>query len=151
MAQDWGAGLSGLGGAVGSLFGASGDKAEASAYRTAASIAAGNAQITQQSVGIQQTQAQRKIFQVEGAQQAEVGGAGFAQTGSAGDLLRSTAQQGSLTHQLIQAQGQIQVNSFQEQASSYQAMAKAADMAAGGGIFGGLLKGASAALSFFGI
>lgn len=148
MAIDF-SGLGGLGGAVSTLFGAAGDAAEASAYGQAAKLASQNAQIAQESTAIQETQAQRQIFKVIGGQQAEVGGAGMLQSGSAQDLLRASASQGSLQKQLIQQQGAITAAGYQEEAAAYKGMQGAAKAASSGGIFGGLLQGAGAIASMF--
>ena len=143
MSFNLGAGLQGFGGAVQSVFGALGDQSEASAYRTAASIASGNAQITATSTAIQEAQAQRKLFQVSGAQQAEVAGAGFSASGSSADIFRNTATQGALNKELLYMQGRITENSYEAQAASYTSMAKAAS---GSGILGAITGVAKAGL-----
>ncbi len=138
----------GLSSAAGSLFGGIGDLKEADAYKKAASLAANNAQIAAESTQIQETQAQRKIFQTIGAQQAEVASAGFAASGSNLDLLHSSISQGSLQKQLIGEQGLIQQNSFLEEAAADQGKAAAAKAAAGGGFLSSIFKVAS---SFIGL
>src|SRR5581483_7490836 len=79
---------------------------------------------------IQEMQVQREAYKAIGGQIADVAGAGFAESGSALDLLRSSAAQGALAKQLVTEQGGIQVESYKTQAASYDAMAQAADMAA---------------------
>lgn len=133
-----------LGGAVSSIFGGIGDLSEASAYGKAANYAGQNAEIEQQSTAIQAMQAQRKITQTTGQEQAQVAGAGFANSGSSADLLRSSAEQGALTKNLIQEQGAITQNGYLEAQAQYQGMQGAAQAAAGGGILGGILKGVAA-------
>jgi hypothetical protein len=138
----------GLGGAVSGLFGAFGDFAEAKAYKTASQLAMQNAVITEEATKLQETQANRQIFKTLGAQAAQVGGAGLAASGSAMDLLRSSAQQGALTKQLIQAQGLITQQGFEAESAQYQGMASAAKSAGTGGIFGSILKGIGAVIPF---
>lgn len=142
------AGFSDLGGAVSSLFGAVGSFASAKGYKAAAGYAAQNAEIAAQSTAIQETQAQRKIYQTIGGQKADVAGAGLAASGSALDVMRDSAQQGSLTKQLIQNQGAINIAGYQEEAANYNAMASASKASGTGGILGGLLKVASFAAPF---
>ena len=60
---------------------------------------------------------------------AATGGAGL-EGGSAGDLMRSSMQQGALANQLIKTQGNIQENAYQEQVVGYQGM-QASSNAAG--------------------
>lgn len=164
MAVNIGAGIQGIGDAATSLFGAAasgasaqGDVAEEQAYEKASSIALENAGIVKQSTAIQETQATRQIFQGMGSTSAALGAANL-EGGSAGDLMRSGAQQGALTKQLIQQQGDITQLGYEQEASSYTGMANAAAAAAsaaksseGGGIFGGLLKIVGAGISFAGL
>lgn len=138
----------GLGGAVSGLFGAFGDFAEGRAYKTASQLAAQNAQIAMESMRIQETQASRQIYKTLGSQAAAVGGANLASSGSALDILRSSAQQGSLTKQLIQQQGLITAHGFEAESAQYQAMSQAAKGSGVGGIFGSILKGVGAVLPF---
>ena len=144
-----------VGGAVNDLFGAAGDTSEGNAYGEAASYDKLNAQITQQATGIAETQAQRQLYQVQGGTQAQVGGAGFANSGSSMDILRSSAQQGALQKQLIQAQGQITSNGYEAEAQHYSAMQKAAyssstakGAAGAGNLIGGVLSLGAAVLPF---
>lgn len=115
-----------LGGAVGDLFGSSGATAEAKSYTGAATLANQNAQLTAASTRIQQTQLSRQILQTEGTQTAEVAGAGFQESGSALDLLRSSASQGALAQSLTNIQGAINENAYAEQAGAYTAAAASA-------------------------
>lgn len=130
-----------LGGAVSDIFGAAGAMSSASAYETAAKIASSNADITLRSGQIQAEQEQRTVFQALGAEKATTAGAGFNTTsGSAGDLLRSSVQQGALAKQLIVNQSEITAQGFEQQAAAYKGQAGAAKTSAGGGILGGLIK-----------
>lgn len=142
------AGFADLGGAVSDIFGAVGKFAEAKGYKAAAGYAQSNAEISQQSTNIQEYQAQRQIEKTLGGQQSDVAGAGLAASGSALDLFRDSAQQGSLTKQLIANQGAINVQGYQAEAASYDAMATAAKAAGSGGILGGIIKGVSAVAAF---
>ena len=123
-AQSFQTGASDLGGAVGSLFQgfsdqasasadlakaamsrsayeadllkSQGDLAEGAAYGEAATLADLNAKFTAQSTAIQESQADRTLFQSLGETSAGVASSGFAEGGSAGDILRSSASQGAL-------------------------------------------------------
>jgi hypothetical protein len=64
-----------------------------------------------------------------GGQRADVAGAGFAESGSALDLLRSSAQQGALNRAVLGQQGLIQEAGYKEQAQSYTNMSEAATIA----------------------
>lgn len=129
-----------VGGAVSDLFAAEGDRAEASNYRLAAGYADKNEQYTELSTSIKNMQADRQINQAIGQQQSQVAGAGFATGGSAGDLLRESASQGSLTHAVLSEQGLITEEGYKEQAQSYRTMADAADSAAMGSDIGAGIK-----------
>jgi hypothetical protein len=142
------AGFSDLGGAVSDLFGAVGSFASAKGYSKAAGLASQNAEIAAQSTAIQETQAQRKIYQTIGGQKADVAGAGLAASGSALDVMRDSAQQGSLTKQLIANQGAINIAGYEEEAANYSAMASASKASGTGGILGSILKVASFAAPF---
>ena len=65
-----------------------------------------------------------------GKTMADVAGAGFAESGSALDILRSSAQQGAITQAVASQQGLINEASYQEQGQSYLQMANAAGEAA---------------------
>lgn len=146
-----GGGFNALGGAVSDLTASFGDEAEASNYRMAADLADKNEQYTELSTAIKNTQADREIYQTIGQQQAQVAGAGFAEGGSAGDLLRSSVSQGALQHAVISKQGQMQEEAYKEQAASYRTMADAADKASTFSEIGAGLKFASSIASFAGL
>lgn len=81
-------------------------------------------------------------------------GAGFAQSGSALDILRTSAQQGATTRAVIGQQGLITEAGYQEQSEAYQNMASAAGTAINaektsetGDLIGAGLKGAAALAS----
>lgn len=69
---------------------------------------------------------------------ADVSGAGFGMSGSALDILRSGAQQGALTKQVLAQQGLISEAGYEEQQQSYLNMAQAADAAAQAAKEGGI-------------
>jgi hypothetical protein len=136
-------GVSGIAGAVSDLFASQGDQAEAANYEEAAGLATQEAQFTKLATGIAETQQARQIEQAVGGVQAGYAGGGLALSGSAGDVLRESAEQGALAQQMTQYQGMEQVASYQEQAASYNNMAEAAKKASQGGIFGAVLQGAA--------
>lgn len=139
-----------FGGAVSDLFGAKGSQQAASAYKTAASIAKKNEALTRRSTAIQAQQQDILTFKTIGAEQADTAAAGFSTTGgSAGDLLRASGQQAALSKQLIENQGEITAEGFEQQAQAYLGQAQAAQTQAKGQGVGGLLGLASTAFSLF--
>lgn len=118
-----------LGGAVGSLFTSQGNAAEAASYTGAAQLEQQNAQLTAASTRIQSTQIARQVSQSLGTTQADVAGAGFTESGSALDILRSSAQQGSLASSLVNINGAINENAYAAQSGADLAKAKAANEA----------------------
>ena len=124
------------GGAVADLFASQGSELraqglgiEAGNLDAAAAFAGQNIGFTQQSTAIKEMAAERNIFQTMGAQEAGTAGAGFSASGSALDLLRSSAQQGALTKAVLGQQGLITEAGFAEQQRAYQAQANAARLA----------------------
>jgi hypothetical protein len=109
---------------------AKGDILEGQAYGEAATLAFQNEQFTKMSTDIQEAQAQRELLLSQGRTQAEVAGAGFAASGSALDILRSSAAQGSLQKAVVEQQGLITAAGFEEQGQSYLLMQQAANNAA---------------------
>lgn len=130
--------FSSAGTAISDFYQAQGDKKSASNYLEAADIANQNAQLAKMSAAIQETATQRQINKTIGGQAADVAGAGFAQSGSALDLMRDSASQGALQKAMIGLQGQINSNAYAAQAGAYmgeyQAAQTAAKAAQGGGI-----------------
>jgi hypothetical protein len=126
-----------IGGAVSDLFGSSAQKdkakalrGEADSLRHAASLSDQNAKLSAQSTAIQKTQLDRQIYQGVGSVEANVASSGFADSGSALDVLRASAEQGALQHAVLGRQGLITEQGHKEQALSYRNMAGAADRAA---------------------
>jgi len=126
-----------LGGAVSDLFAseghrskAEGDRLEAKNYDLASELANQNAAFTETSTAIKQAQLDRSIYQTIGGESADIAGAGFAQSGSALDLMRDSAAQGALTKAVGEQQGLITEAGYKEQAQSFTNMASAARLAA---------------------
>lgn len=113
---------------------AQGDAAEAQAYGEASTYALQNAEISKQATKLQQFQTQRQVFQTIGQGQAAAGNNGLTGGGSAADIMRSSASQGALVGQVIGEQGIINETAYQEQASQYQGMQKAALAAQAGAL-----------------
>jgi hypothetical protein len=129
--------FSDFGGAVSDLFAsgahrskAQGDRIEAQNYSLASDLALQNEKFAETSTAIKQAQIERENVKMLGGQEADVAGAGFAASGSAIDLMRESASQGALTHQVAGLQGLITEAGYTEQAQSYQNMQKAALLAA---------------------
>jgi hypothetical protein len=74
-------------------------------------------------------QAERQMYSSMSQTRADIAGGGFAASGSGLDILASSASQGALQQAVIQRQGLITEEGYQEQAQSYN-MESAADMAA---------------------
>ncbi len=85
-----------------------------------------NAQLTAASTRIQAVQTARTVAQSLGTTEADVAGAGFTQSGSALDILASSAQQGALAKSLVNIQGAINENAYAAEAGANLAKAKAA-------------------------
>lgn len=140
-----------LGGAVSDLFGGVAGLSEAGAYQKAATIAGQNVGLEQTSTALQETALARQAYQTISASKASVAGAGFAAGGSAGDILRSSAQQAALAKGITGVQGAITEAGFAQQAAAYSGQAAAAKTKGAGGIFGGLLQGGLAIGSLLGL
>lgn len=138
-----------LGGAVSDIFGGIGSLKAADAYSKASQLDKENAQITANSTLISIAQARRQEMQTLGTEMAQTAGAGFTMSGSAGDLLRSSAQQASLTNALTQNQGNITALGYTAKAEAEAGQAAASKAQSGGGFLGGLLKIAGAVAPLF--
>lgn len=128
---------------------------EATDYTDAAVLAKQNQEFTAASTAIQQSQTTRQVTQAMGRTAASVAGAGFANSGSALDIMASNAQQGALSKAVLGQQGLMTEAGYSEEATQYTNMATAATQTAGmeasaaktaetGDIIGGVLKGAAA-------
>lgn len=131
-----------LGGAVNDLFGGVAGLSEGAAYSKASQLASQNAQLAGVSTKLAETQAAREAYKTISGQKAEVSGAGFAAGGSAGDLLRSSAQQSAQTQGALQLQGAITQTGFEQQSAAYQGQAAAAKAKGAGGILSGVIQAA---------
>lgn len=131
-------------------FAKTGAEQEEQAYEKAAQLAGENATVAQASTDIQALQEQRRFNLTMGKQEAELGAAGVATGGSAAgttaDLVRSSAEQGSLAQSLIRSQGFLNTQSYKMQQNAYEGQAQAAGVAASaagakqmGSIFSGVL------------
>ena len=109
---------------------AAGDISEAQNFDLASGLAKQNEQFTEQSTAIKEVQQQRQNYLQIGTQTADIAGSGMQLSGSGLDILRSSAQQGALTKQVIGAQGLITEAGYNEQAAAYTNMSKAAQFAA---------------------
>lgn len=140
---------SNIGGAVGDIFAAEGDKAEAQNYELAAQLARSNAFFSEKMTKIREVQQQREVSQVLGAQQAAYAGGNIAESGSAMDVMRSSAQQGALQYGVLAEQGAMQEASYNEQAQAYETMASAARKSAEGSDIAAGIKGVTALAGLF--
>jgi hypothetical protein len=145
--SDFGTLITDLGGAASSLFGAEGNSAQAQSFQGAADLATQNAQLAATSTRIQETQTARSVAMSLGTTQADVAGAGFTMSGSALDLLKSSAQQGSLAKSLVNIQGAINENSYAAQAGAYSGEAAAAKEASKAGMIGAIASVGGALIS----
>jgi len=136
--------LTDVGGAVTDLFGARAARASVGSYSEAATIAEQSAAFARQATAIKGMQLNRQVYQALGKEQAQVGGAGFAASGTALDLLRSSSEQGALTKAINEEQGTITSNSYEEQAIQFRGMADAAKNSASGQELGSIIMGVGA-------
>jgi hypothetical protein len=155
-------GLGGAGAGISDIFAASadqskaqGDLSEAANYDLAAKYAEQEAAFTKESTAISAMQSERQTYQSMSQTKADVAGGGFAASGSGLDILAQSASQGALQQAVIQRQGLITEQGYQEQAQSYLNMSAAADMAAsaekkaaGGADIGAALNFGAGAASF---
>jgi hypothetical protein len=109
---------------------AAGYNEESTAYSEAAGYAAGNVQLAEESTAIKTYQNNRLVNRAIGAQRAQIGGAGFTESGSGLDILRSSAQQGALATGLIGVQGAINEQGYLAQQSADVALSQEATTAA---------------------
>jgi hypothetical protein len=109
---------------------AAGATAEAGQYGIAGDISAQNAQLAQVSGQLQEYQNTRNLMKTLGAQSAGISAAGFANSGSAVDLARSSLQQGLLQGQVIGTNASIEAGGYFQQAAASAAEATAAKSAA---------------------
>lgn len=142
------AGFGYIGGAVEDLLGIGPSRAAAGGYRGAASLSRNDAALSVAATKVKETQLQREAYKVIGGQQSDVAGAGFAATGTALDLLRSSTQEAAAAIQLNDVQGMIEKNQFLAQATEYDTKAASEEANASGDIFGAIFKTVAAVGSF---
>lgn len=116
--------------AEGTQLEAEGDTTEASNYTLAGTLAEQNAQYTAQNTQLQETMANRQIYQGLSTTQAGVAGSGFQDSGSGFYLMKEGAMQGALQKGLLANQGSITEAGYTEQATSYENLAQYATTAA---------------------
>jgi hypothetical protein len=109
---------------------AKGQRMEAEQYDLAAGYAREQKLYTRQSTELKQFQTERNILKTIGGQKADVAAAGFGAGGTALDLLRDSASQGALEKAVFSFQGAVDETAFEQQAKSYEFMAKASRMSA---------------------
>jgi hypothetical protein len=126
-----------IGGGISDLFAigadkakAQGDRFEAANYDLASKYALQEAEYTKESTAIQGMQAERQMYSSMSQTRADVAGGGFAASGSGLDILAQSASQGALQQAVIQRQGLITEQGYEEQSQSYLNMESAANMAA---------------------
>lgn len=144
--------------AIGDIFGflgqediARGDKEAASLYGEAATLEHQNVEAEQAATSIRTTQIKRQNYQQLGGIQSQVAGGGFALSGSAQDIMRSSQEQGSLKIQSAQTQGALQEQGYNIAATGYNAeaaQASAAGQAAQMSAFGDLANAFGSVLPF---
>lgn len=110
----------------GQLEKAKGEEFEQQNYEEAAVLAGQNEKFTETSTAVKEAQQERELTKSLGTTTADIAGAGFAQSGSALDILRDSARQGALQHAVIGEQGLITEAGYREQADSYRNLAAAA-------------------------
>lgn len=122
---------------VGSIIGGVGDLEAASDYGKEASLYGNDIEFAKESTALKQTAANRSIFQTMGAERAQEGGAGFKASGSALDLLRSSATQAAQYKGQIAVQGAIEEANFAAEQAGAQAQQTSQEFGAAAGIAGG--------------
>ncbi len=108
---------------------ATGYQAEAGAYGTVEGIAGNNATIAGIAGDIKLLQESRALRTTLGSQKADIATAGFGNSGSSLDLMRSSLQQGALTRQLTNIQTAQTVGGYQAEGAAAGAEVAGANMA----------------------
>ncbi len=108
---------------------ATGYQAEAGAYGTVQDIAGNSATVAGIAGDIKALQEKRKLTQTLGSQRTDVAAAGFANSGSSIDLMRSSVQQGALTRQLTNIQTEQTKGGYLEEGAAAGAEIAGANMA----------------------
>jgi hypothetical protein len=129
-----------IGAGIGDFFQAAGAQKEGQAYGEAATLASQEAEFTKESTAVQNAQASRQVMMTIGGAKAQASSNGFTGGGSNEMLLRSSAQQAALGHQMITMQGGINEAAYAEQAKADTLMKEAEYTAQNGDIAGGILN-----------
>lgn len=108
---------------------ATGYQAESGAYQNVADIAANNATVAGVAGGIKLLQENRALRTTMGSQRADVAAAGFGNSGSSLDLMRSSIQQGALTRQFTNIQTAQTQGGYLEEGAAAGAEVAGANMA----------------------
>lgn len=135
--------VTGLSGLVGGIMGQEAYRAEADLYGQAAFSAFSQAETAEVIGGLEAARAQRTISLTESAQRSAASKNGLAESGSVADLLRESVTQGAQTIQAIDFQTELKADQYRMKAYAAQEQQAAAKEAAGGSLFGGILKGAA--------
>ena len=98
-------------------------------YYLAAKFATENVGFTEASTNMQEAAEQRQAFSTIGSQKAGEAGAGFAESGSALDLLSESNEQAAYGKAAIGFQGGVTEAGYTEQAKAYRTMAGSANLA----------------------
>lgn len=138
------AGFDLIGGAVSDLFEAKGQRIAAKGYDRAAALTEQSADLARVASNIRLRQTSREAYRIIGGQQSDVAAAGFAASGSALDLLRSSQSEAALELGLVQTQGAIDVLDYTATAEGYRTQASQARSSSKGSVFGAILKGVAA-------
>ena len=109
---------------------AGGAAQEAGQYQTAEEIAQQNAKLAGVSGELQQYQNTRVLMNTLGTQAADISGAGFADSGSALSLAKSSLRQGLLQNQVLGENAQLEAGGYLEQAQASAAEAQGAQTTA---------------------
>jgi hypothetical protein len=126
--SDIGSSVSDIFAGLGDQYKAEGAEFEEQSYEKAATLAGQEATFSEMSTAIQTAQSERNLLMSLGSTKAGVAGAGFGESGTALDLLRSSAQEGATTTAVVKENGMIQTAGYQEQQQSYNLMADAAQV-----------------------
>lgn len=127
-----------IGGGGGSIIGGIGDIFASQDYGKAASLAVNAEQFSAESTALQEYVLNKQIRTGMGSERAAYAGANLKTSGSAIDVLRNTAQLGSLRKSQIQVQGQINELGYQEQALGLESQQSAATAGAISGFTSGI-------------
>lgn len=135
--------LSGLGGFFGGLSAAAGYRKEADFYGKAAAYQKLSGQL-------QDTAMRRQTFQIIGSTEAATASSGLKMGGSAENVLRSNAQQASLSRSIADINSNIQVQSFLAQQEAANVEASASEIGAFTGLASSLTSFAGSFMSMGG-